>query len=136
MSTLAKDELELAENALDEHTIRAPFSGVIMKRIKNPGESVRANEPVVELGNLDKLRVFAFIPLEYVYRVTEGAVVEFQVRRSTAPGADGCRSSRRNSAARSRSSTRRSRPARTPRSASMPTSPTSRTNSGRASRAA
>lgn len=77
---LAKDEMALAQNALDEHTIRAPFGGIIMKRIKNVGESVRANEPVVELGNLDKLRVFAFIPLEYSYRVAEGAVVEFQVK--------------------------------------------------------
>ena len=34
----------------------APFDGVVIKRMKNPGESVRANEAVVELGNLDKLR--------------------------------------------------------------------------------
>ena len=39
-----------------EHTIVAPFDGVIIKRMKNPGESVRANEAVVELGNLNKLR--------------------------------------------------------------------------------
>lgn len=77
---LAVAELELAKNALDEHTIRAPFSGVIVKRIKGPGESVRANEPVVQLGNLDRLRVFAFLPLEYVTRVVEGTIVEFQPR--------------------------------------------------------
>jgi len=77
---LAAAELDLAKNQLDEHTIKAPFAGVITKRLKHPGESVRANEPVVELGNLDKLRVFAFIPLEAAYRVSEGTVVEFQPR--------------------------------------------------------
>ena len=30
----------------------APFDGIVIKRMKNPGESVRANEAVVELGNL------------------------------------------------------------------------------------
>lgn len=77
---LAKAEEDLANNALEEHTIRAPFSGVVVKRIKGPGESVRANEPVVQLGNLDRLRVFAFLPLEYVHRVVEGSIVEFQPR--------------------------------------------------------
>ena len=53
---LAKAELDLAKQALEEHTIIAPFDGIVIKRMKNPGESVRANEAVVQLGNLDKLR--------------------------------------------------------------------------------
>ncbi len=44
--------------------------------MKNPGESVRANEAVVQLGNLDKLRAWCYIPLEYAYRVKEDQVVE------------------------------------------------------------
>ena len=46
--------------------------------MKNPGESVRANEAVVKLGNLNKLRADAYVPLEYAYRVKEGQVVEIQ----------------------------------------------------------
>ena len=44
---IAKADLDLAMQTLDEHTIVAPFDGVIFKRMKNPGESVRANEAVV-----------------------------------------------------------------------------------------
>jgi RND family efflux transporter MFP subunit len=75
---LAKSEYDLAVNNLDEHSVKAPFNGVIMKVLKHPGESVNAREPVVLMGNLDKLRVFAYIPLDYVDRVGEGTVVEFE----------------------------------------------------------
>lgn len=78
-------DLALAQQALDEHTIRAPFDGIVIERIKGPGESVRANEAVVRLGNLDKLRAWAYIPLEYAYRVKEGQIVELQQRLGGAP---------------------------------------------------
>jgi RND family efflux transporter MFP subunit len=87
---LAHAEYELAKNNFDEHTVKAPFDGVIMKVLKHPGESVNAREPVVLMGNLDKLRVFAYVPLDYVDRVGEGTVVEFEAhsgrRGSPAPG--------------------------------------------------
>jgi len=75
-----KAEYELAKRVLEEHTILAPFSGVVYERLKNPGESVRANEPVVRLGNLDKLRAWAYVPLDYVTRIKEGQEVEIQLR--------------------------------------------------------
>jgi len=83
---LDKADLDLAERALEEHTITAPFDGIVIDRMKNPGESVRANEAVVRLGNLDKLRAFAFVPLEYAYRVKEGGVVEIQLQISRTRG--------------------------------------------------
>jgi RND family efflux transporter MFP subunit len=75
-----KADLDLAKRTLEEHTIAAPFDGIIIERMKHPGESVRANEPVVRLGNLNKLRAYAYVPLEYAYRVKEGQIVEFQPR--------------------------------------------------------
>jgi RND family efflux transporter MFP subunit len=84
---LDKAELRLADQALKEHTIRAPFSGVVIERMKNPGESVRANEAVVRLGNLDKLRGWAYIPLDYAYRVKEGQLVDLQLRLGGTRGA-------------------------------------------------
>jgi RND family efflux transporter MFP subunit len=83
---IAQTDLKAAENQLEEHTIRAPFSGVVIKKLKNPNESVAAREAVVELGNLDKLRVFAYIPLESAYRVGVGDVVELQVKISGSRG--------------------------------------------------
>lgn len=75
---LDKAELALAKRARDEHTILAPFDGVVLERYKHPGESVRANEPVIRLGNIDKLRVWAYIPIEHAFRVKEGQIVELQ----------------------------------------------------------
>jgi len=77
---LNKADLHLAEQALDEHTIRAPIDGVVYERLKNPGESVRANEAVVRLGNLDRLRAWSYIPIQYSYSVQVGQVVEIQPR--------------------------------------------------------
>jgi multidrug efflux pump subunit AcrA (membrane-fusion protein) len=48
--------------------------------MKNPGESVRANEAVVQLGNLSKLSANAYVPLEFAFRVKEGQIVEIQPR--------------------------------------------------------
>ncbi len=77
---IAKAELDLADRTLKEHTIVAPFDGVVIKRMKNPGESVRANEAVVQLGNLNRLCADAYVPLEYAFRVKEGQIVEIQPR--------------------------------------------------------
>ena len=75
---IAQAEHEVAKQTYDEHTIIAPFDGIVIRRMKNPGESVRANEAVVELGNLNKLCADAYVPLEYAFRVKEGQVVEIQ----------------------------------------------------------
>jgi RND family efflux transporter MFP subunit len=77
---IAKAELHLAERTLKEHTIVAPFDGIIIKRMKHPGESVRANEAVVQLGNPNKLCANAYVPLDFAFRVKEGQVVEIQPR--------------------------------------------------------
>jgi RND family efflux transporter MFP subunit len=77
---LAKAKLESAKQAAEEHIIRAPFSGKILEEFKHEGESVRANEPVVRLGNLDTVRVWAYIPVQYALRVKPGTEVMIQIR--------------------------------------------------------
>ena len=54
--------------------------------MKNPGESVRANEAVVQLGNLNKLSANAYVPLDFAFRVKEGQVVEVQPRITQGKG--------------------------------------------------
>jgi RND family efflux transporter MFP subunit len=83
---IADADLKLAIQTLKEHTIVAPFDGVIIKRMKNPGESVRANEAVVQLGNLLKLSANAYVPLDFAFRVKEGQVVEIQPRITQGKG--------------------------------------------------
>jgi RND family efflux transporter MFP subunit len=77
--SLAKADLGLARRTLEEHTIISPFDGIVLERMKHPGESVRANEAVVKIGNLSKIRAYAYVPLEYGYSVKEGQVVEIQL---------------------------------------------------------
>ena len=77
---LAIAKLKSAERAAEEHVIRAPFAGQILEEFKHEGESVGAREPVVRLGNLDTVRVWAYIPVEYAYRVTPGTEIVIQPR--------------------------------------------------------
>lgn len=77
---LAKAKLDSAKQTADEHTIKAPFSGIVIEEFKHEGESVQANEAVIRLGNLDKVRVWTYIPLEYSYRVAVGTEIEVQLR--------------------------------------------------------
>src|SRR5262249_36996312 len=76
--SINKADLDLAIQATLEHTIQAPFDGVVYERLKNPGESVRAKEAGVRLGNLSRLPDRGYGPLEYAYRVKEGQIVEIQ----------------------------------------------------------
>ena len=77
---LAKAKLETAKQVAEEHIIRAPYAGIVIEELKHEGESVQANEAVVRIGNLDKVRVWTYIPVEYGYRVTVGTEIEIQVR--------------------------------------------------------
>jgi RND family efflux transporter MFP subunit len=80
---LDEAELALAERALEEHKIIAPFDGIVIERLKNAGERVGVNEAVVVLGNMDKLRVWAYVPLENAFQIKEGQVVEIQPKLSS-----------------------------------------------------
>ncbi len=77
---LAQAKLKTAQRVADEHVIRAPFAGIIIEEFKHEGERVNANESVVRIGNLDRVRVWAFIPIEYAYRVALGTDIEIQPR--------------------------------------------------------
>lgn len=83
---VAKAELALAQQILKEHTIVAPFDGVVIKRMKNPGESVRANEAVVQLGKLSRLCANAYVPLKHAFKVKEGQIVEIRPKVDSADG--------------------------------------------------
>jgi RND family efflux transporter MFP subunit len=76
----AKADLDLAIQALEEHTIKSPFDGYIIKRMKNPGESVRANEAVVQVGKLSRLCANTYVPLKHAFKVKVGQIVEIRPR--------------------------------------------------------
>ncbi len=78
-------EAKMAERMVEEHIIRAPFDGIIIERMKNEGESVRSNEPVVQLGDLDRLRAEFYVQREYASRVKVGMRCEFSPRTGDNP---------------------------------------------------
>jgi multidrug resistance efflux pump len=85
IQNVAKADQKIAERVLEEHIILAPFTGYIIERMKNPGEAVRASEPVVRLGRIDKLRFIGYVPLETSFRIKIGDLVEL---RPNVEGAD------------------------------------------------
>lgn len=58
----ARTELELAENALADTVLRAPFRGVVGKRIIGQFGNIQAKEPVVQFQALKPLDVVIDIP--------------------------------------------------------------------------
>jgi WD40 repeat protein len=77
-SKIAQADLDKYDLQLQKHTIRAEFDGEIQQILKHPGESVRANDPIVILHSLDRLRIEANMPKEYLSVVSKGdvAIVE------------------------------------------------------------
>jgi membrane fusion protein, multidrug efflux system len=58
---LDKAALEESMERLERHTIRAPFPGIVDKRLVDVGEAVNANQPVARVVDLEKLRVEFFV---------------------------------------------------------------------------
>jgi RND family efflux transporter MFP subunit len=53
----AKIQLQLAEEQLREKTVRAPLSGIVVKKYKEAGESVDRGEKLVDIVNIDQVYV-------------------------------------------------------------------------------
>jgi len=74
---------------LDKTSIRAPFSGVIDEIITEQGQVVAPGaQPLMRLVNLDKMKVKAAVPENYIQSVTKGTnvLVSFPAIQTTAEG--------------------------------------------------
>lgn len=58
----AQASLAEAESILADLTIKAPSPGIIMTRIREPGEVIAAGSPVFELVDLDRLYLKVYVP--------------------------------------------------------------------------
>lgn len=76
-----------AETTAARSIVRAPFSGVIAKRLHNPGETVEgpASGPVLRLIDPRRLEVTASIPLTDVPRIVVGAAARVAAATPDAP---------------------------------------------------
>jgi RND family efflux transporter MFP subunit len=53
----AKLQFQLAQTALDEKTIKSPLSGIIVKRYKEPGESIDRTEKLFDIVDIDQVYI-------------------------------------------------------------------------------
>lgn len=72
---LAREHADLARvrELLDRHQVFAPFTGAVIDKFVEIGQWVQQDDPVVELVELDTLRIRATLPQRYYPKVQTGA---------------------------------------------------------------
>ncbi len=71
----AKLNLRIAEKDLADSAVKAPVSGRVSQRMKEPGEMAGAGTPVVRIDDLSRLEVSVFVPAEYYERIRPGKTI-------------------------------------------------------------
>ena len=71
--------MKLADRALRDATIRAPFDGYVQKRLVSLGEFVKAQTPVMSIVRVDPLKVTAEIPERMAPWIALGQPVSLKV---------------------------------------------------------
>jgi HlyD family secretion protein len=69
-------ERQLLEVQLERLTLRAPLTGVVLKRLARQGEVVAAGAPVLTVARLDELTLTVYVPEAELGRVAVGQSVE------------------------------------------------------------
>lgn len=69
---LAKQTLEMKKVELEQHNLRAPFSGRVIRVETKPGQTVGKVEPIISLASLKTLSVELNLPLEYFGKLRAG----------------------------------------------------------------
>jgi biotin carboxyl carrier protein len=81
----AEFEAKIRKALLDKHTIKAPITGEVQQVLKQKGDGVKAQEPILLLHSFDKLRVVGGLPKEYANIVRTGFGVDIEVPRHLPP---------------------------------------------------
>jgi len=71
--------MKLADRQLRDTEIRAPFDGIVEKRLVNIGELVKTQMPVMAVVRVDPLKVIAEIPEKMAPWIKEGQPVQLRV---------------------------------------------------------
>lgn len=72
---MAELELARAEATLALRTVRSPISGVVVERLKAPGEFIE-DKPILRIAQLDPLRVEVIVPVGKFGTITKGMRAE------------------------------------------------------------
>ncbi len=74
-----KVELDLAKTAYERRHLRAPMAGVITKVLLQAGESVSANDPLIALVDVSRVRFTGTFPVSAGVNVTAGQIVSVRL---------------------------------------------------------
>lgn len=76
-SMLKKQQVEerRQQARVERHTLRAPFSGVISKRLTETGEWIEPGNPVLTLVAIDDLRIEFRVPQEFFNRINQQSML-------------------------------------------------------------
>jgi len=88
--TLGQLRVKLQRARLEQLRIRAPFDGIITRKLQDVGESAQEDKPVLRLVVLDVLHVIAYVPNDVASRLKVGDLAEVQLEGVT-PGTRKCR---------------------------------------------
>jgi RND family efflux transporter MFP subunit len=72
----AKLDAQLAQQALDEKTIKSPLAGIVVKRYKEVGEAVDRTEKLFDIVNIDKVYVQFYLNPTYMEKLSVGDTVQ------------------------------------------------------------
>ena len=77
-----KTEAKVAEEALHELEIVAPFTGRLVKVHKQGGEFVKEGDEIAEIINIDLVKLQGYVPIDDARRLRPGAKVSALVKRA------------------------------------------------------
>jgi len=72
----AKLDYQLAVTALDEKTIKSPLSGIVVKRYKEPGESVDRTEKLFDIVNIDQVYIQFYLNPSFIEKLAVGDKID------------------------------------------------------------
>jgi RND family efflux transporter MFP subunit len=70
---LARLDLARSTAVLERRTIRSPFNGVVVERKRQPGEYADEPPEIIELAEIDPLRVELYAPVSMLGRISVGS---------------------------------------------------------------
>jgi membrane fusion protein, multidrug efflux system len=75
----AEAQLRIARKAMDDATVRAPFAGIVARRMANGGEKVGVDSPLFALVDLEHMEIEAPAPASEIPTIRPGQAASFRV---------------------------------------------------------
>jgi len=80
---LARVDVEIAKRKAEEKTIRSPLDGVVVRTLKEEGESADRVEPMFEIINIDRLFLQFYVERRTAAALKPGQEIEFWLSDDT-----------------------------------------------------